>query len=124
METGGKLGEDAVFVRLVLGGKGDAEADVGTRLIPRDSGNELFLNEPLREGFAVGEDLGATSLGRFRGLGVEEEGAGRFLGRKPCGTENLNDRIHSPTVFGGSFSSNLRIFKGGGRGVLDGEELT
>ena len=46
------------------------------------------------------------------------------MGRKSCGTENLNYRIHSPTVFGGGFSSNLRVFKSGGRGVLDGEELT
>ena len=68
--------------------------------------------------------MGATSLGCFWGLGVEKEGASWFLGRKPCGTENLNYRIHSPTVFGGSFASDLRVFESGGRGVLDGEELT
>jgi hypothetical protein len=44
LEASGKIGQDAVFVLVVLGGKGDTKADVSACLIPRDGGDKLLLD--------------------------------------------------------------------------------
>src|SRR5262245_10643471 len=47
----GNLSDDAAFIRLIFGDKGDAEPQIGFCVIPRDRRNQLLGDEPLRNIF-------------------------------------------------------------------------
>ena len=94
-ETAADFVDDPFFFLGVPGGEGDAEADVGSGVIPGDGGDEVFGDHPLAEGFGVGEVDGlARVVPRvFGGGDVEKEGAARFMRLKSGGVEDFEDGV-------------------------------
>src|ERR1051326_3036304 len=118
--------QNTPLIRRILRDEGHAEPQIRSRIVPRDSRNQLFRNQPLRR--VLGRfEFHSLTVPLFRSswrLHVKKERPLWLLCAEPRFREHFHQRAHAAGIFGRDLFRYLRVIEAMRRRVLDGQELS